>query len=88
MPELIRPLRDYHLVDVTGNQILPCRQSAAILRPGAGPSLGAAGITCDMCHNLQGPDFDRSLQGDGFANNSIVYNHSNEKVGPLLSRSR
>ncbi len=82
VPELIRPLRDYHLVDSNGNQILPATIGGDP-PAGSGPSLGAAGITCDMCHNLQGPDFKRSLQGDGFANNSIDYNHSIEKVGPF-----
>lgn len=82
VPELFRPLRDYQLVDSNGNQVLP----ATIGGPppaGSGPSLGASGITCDLCHNLQGPDFARSLQGDGFANNSIDYNHTVEKVGPF-----
>lgn len=83
VPEIFRPLRDYHLVDSNGNQILP----STIGGPppaGSGPSLGAAGITCDMCHNLQGPDLKRSFQGDGFANNSIDFNHTIEKVGPFL----
>jgi hypothetical protein len=82
VPELIRPLRDYHLVDSNGKQILPATIGGDP-PAGSSPSLGAAGITCDMCHNLQGPDFNRSVQGDGFANNSIDYNHSIEKVGPF-----
>src|SRR5579862_5627840 len=82
VPELIRPLRDYHLVDSNGNQILPATIGGD---PPAGslPSLGAAGITCDMCHNVQGADLARSVQGDGFANNSIDFNHTIEKVGPF-----
>jgi len=82
VPEQIRPLRDYHLVDSSGNQVL-----AATIGgdppPGSGPSLGAAGITCDLCHNLGGTDISRSFQGDGFANNSILFNHTIEKVGPF-----
>ena len=82
IPELIRPLRDYHLVDSTGKQVLP-----AVIGgdppPGSKASLGAAGITCDMCHNLSGADLDRSFQRDGFANNSILYQHTIEKVGPF-----
>lgn len=81
-PELFRPLRDYHLVDQNGNQVLPAEIGG---EPPAGalPSLGAAGITCDLCHNLAGPDLDRSFQMDGFANNSLKFNHTIEKVGPF-----
>jgi len=82
VPEFLRPLRDYHLVDSNGNQILPATIGGDP-PAGSGPSQGAFGITCDMCHNLQGPDLDRSFQGDGFANNSIDFNHTIEKVGPF-----
>jgi hypothetical protein len=82
VPELFRPLRDYHLVDGSGKQILP-ETIGGPPPAGAAPSLGAAGITCDMCHNLQGADLTRSVQGDGFANNSIDFNHTIEKVGPF-----
>lgn len=81
-PDLIRPLRDYHLVDASGNQILPASIGGD---PPAGsqPSLGANGITCDMCHNVAGPDLHRSFQQDGFANMSLLLNESIEKVGPF-----
>jgi len=82
VPELIRPLRDFHLVDGSGNQVLPL-EVGGDPPPGSVPSLGAAGITCDMCHNLQGPNLDRSFQADGFANISILFNHTIEKVGPF-----
>ena len=82
VPELIRPLRDFHLVDSTGKQVLPATIGGDP-PPGAGPSLGAAGITCDLCHNLGGADLNRSFQHDGFANNSILYEHTIEKVGPF-----
>jgi len=82
VPEIFRPLRDYHLVDANGNQIL-ASTIGGDPPAGSGPSLGASGITCDMCHNLQGPDLKRSMQGDGFANNSIDFNHTIEKVGPF-----
>ena len=82
VPEILRPLRDYHLVDSNGNQILPATIGGDP-PPGSGPSQGAFGITCDMCHNVQGPDLDRSFQGDGFANNSTDFNHTIEKVGPF-----
>jgi hypothetical protein len=81
-PDLIRPLRDYHLVGADGKQVLP----AEIGGPppvGAQPSLGASGITCDVCHNVPGPDVNRSFQRDGFANMSLLLNHSVEKVGPF-----
>jgi hypothetical protein len=81
-PDLIRPLRDYHLVDANGNQVLP-DQFGGPAPAGAQPSLGAAGITCDMCHNIEGPDLARSFQQDGFANMSLLLNHSIEKVGPF-----
>jgi hypothetical protein len=81
-PDLIRPLRDYHLVDAQGRQILPDLPGGA--PPfAAQPSLGAAGITCDLCHNLAGADLNRSFQHDGFANTSLFFNHSVEKVGPF-----
>ncbi len=81
-PDLIRPLRDYHLVDSLGNQVLP----ATIGGPppaGALPSLGAAGITCDLCHNVTAPDLNRSFQKDGFANISLIIDHTIEKTGPF-----
>ena len=82
-PDQIRPLRDYHLVDAQGHQILPDTPGGPA-PAGAQPSLGAAGVTCDLCHNLAGPDLNRSFQHDGFANTSILFNHTVEKVGPFL----
>jgi len=82
VPEIIRPLRDYHLVNAAGNQILPATIGGDP-PAGAQASIGAAGITCDMCHNIQGPNLNRALQADGFANNSILYNETIEKVGPF-----
>jgi hypothetical protein len=81
-PELFRPLRDYHLVDSNGKQVLPIDPGGPA-PPGSGPSLGASGITCDMCHNVGGVDLKRSLQNDGFANMSLLINKSIEKVGPF-----
>ena len=81
-PELIRPQRDYNLVDSQGNQILPA-EFGGDPPAGALPSLGAAGITCDLCHNLAGPDLNRSFQHDSFANTSLGFNHTIEKVGPF-----
>ncbi len=82
LPELIRPLRDYHLIDASGKQVIP-GEIGGYPPPGTGPSLGAAGITCDFCHNEGGPDLNRSFQGDGFANMSLILNESIEKVGPF-----
>ena len=81
-PDLFRPLRDYHLVDAHGNQVLPT-DPGGDPPAGAQPSLGAAGITCDLCHNVAGPDLNRSFQHDGFANMSLLLNESIEKVGPF-----
>ncbi len=82
-PDLLRPLRDYHLVDSSGNQIIP-PEIGGYPPAGSLPSLGAAGISCDICHNEGGPDIDRSFQRDGFANMSLILNESEEKVGPFL----
>jgi hypothetical protein len=81
-PDMIRPLRDYHLIDATGKQVLPAEIGGAP-PVGARASLGASGITCDMCHNIAGPDINRSFQRDGFANMSLELNHTVEKVGPF-----
>jgi hypothetical protein len=82
-PDLLRPLRDYHLVDSSGAQILP-PVIGGYPPAGSQPSLGAAGITCDVCHNVGGPDLQRSFQQDGFANMSLILNSTIEKVGPFL----
>ncbi len=81
-PELIRPLRDYHLVDANGNQVLP-EVIGGDPPAGSQASSGAAGITCDVCHNIAGADMSRSFQQDGFGNMSLLLNHSMEKVGPF-----
>jgi hypothetical protein len=81
-PDLYRPLRDYHLVDANGNQVLPATPGGAP-PPGSGPSLGAAGISCDVCHNVGGADLNRSFLRDGFGNASLLLNMSDEKVGPF-----
>ena len=83
LPELFRPFRDYHMVDSTGHQVIP-PEIGGYPTPGTKASLGAAGITCDFCHNVAGPDLNRSFQQDGFANMSLLLNHSIEKVGPFL----
>jgi hypothetical protein len=81
-PDLLRPLRDYHLVDSAGSQIVPDTIGG---QPPAGaqPSLGAAGITCDFCHNTAGPDLNRTFERDGFGNMGMLLNMSEEKVGPF-----
>ncbi len=81
-PELFRPLRDYHLTDAQGKQVLPEQPGGA---PPAGtlPSLAVQGISCDMCHNVSGPDLLRSFHGDGFANASLLIDHTVEKIGPF-----
>jgi hypothetical protein len=81
-PTTFRPLRDYVEVDANGNQLLPATIGGP---PQAGslPSLAAAGITCDVCHNVGGPDLTRSFYQDGFANMSLILNQTIEKVGPF-----
>ena len=82
VPEQIRPLRDYHLVDAAGNQVLPATIGGDP-PPGSGPSLGAAGITCDMCHNLAGPISAEVCKPTASPTISILFNHTIEKVGPF-----
>ena len=81
-PDLFRPLRDYHMTDTSGKQILPA-SIGGYPPSGALPSKGTAGISCDLCHNEGGPDLERSFKGDGFANTSLIINSSIEKVGPF-----
>jgi hypothetical protein len=83
-PDLFRPLRDYVMVDANGNQLLPSVPGGD---PPAGalPSLGAAGITCDFCHDENGPDLKRSFQMDGFANTSLLLSQTEVKTGPFLN---
>jgi hypothetical protein len=82
-PQLFRPLRDYVLVDASGNQVLPATPGGDPPE-GAQPSLGAAGITCDFCHDENGPDLNRSFQMDGFGNTSLLLNQTDLKTGPFL----
>ena len=77
-----RPLRDYHFLDSNGNQILPTDLGGPP-PAGAGPSLGAQGVGCDHCHNVQGPDTTRSLQGDGLANMAHQLEFTRIKIGPF-----
>jgi hypothetical protein len=83
-PDLFRPLRDYHMVDASGHQLLPAAIGG---QPpdGALPSAASAGISCDFCHNVVGPDFTRSFKHDGFGNTSLIINSSVEKVGPFAN---
>ena len=83
-PDLLRPLRDYHMVDSAGNQVLPATIGGQP-PPGALPSPGTAGISCDFCHNENGPDFNRTFQHDGFGNMGMLLNESIEKVGPFAN---
>jgi len=82
-PFSFRPLRDYAMVDSSGKQLIPDTPGGEA-PSGALPSLGAAGITCDFCHDQNGPNLDRSFQHDGFGNTSLYLNPSKEKVGPFL----
>ncbi len=80
--ENIRPLRDYHLVDGNGNQVLP-DEFGGLPPPGAQTSLGGFGVNCDYCHNVLGPDLDRSFQGDGLGNVGLQLLFTDFKVGPF-----
>src|SRR5713101_6827682 len=83
-PELFRPLRDDVMVDASGNQILPSGPGGDA-PPGALPSLGGGGRTCDFCHYENGPDLSRSFQMDGFGNASVLLSQTEVKTGPFLN---
>ncbi len=78
----VRPLRDDHFVNTAGEQVLPTVPGGPP-PPGSMPSLGAQGVSCDHCHNVQGPALQRSLLGDGFANNAQELEFTRIKVGPF-----
>jgi hypothetical protein len=89
-PDLLRPLRDYNILDVNGNQALPLEPGGPMPTDAAtcgeeggcgGDPLSTTGITCDSCHNVAGPDLNRSFQHDGFGNMSMLLNDTIEKVG-------
>jgi hypothetical protein len=89
-PDLLRPLRDYHILDANGNQALPLEPGGPLPTDAAtcgadggcsGNPLSTTGITCDSCHNVAGPDLNRSFQHDGFGNMSLLLNNTREKVG-------
>jgi hypothetical protein len=93
-PDLLRPLRDYNILDAKGNQALPLQPGGPMPTDAvtcgvdggcAGDPLSTTGITCDSCHDVAGPDLNRSFQGDGFANMSLLLNASMEKVGQFTS---
>src|SRR5580704_4030220 len=77
-PDLLRPLRDYHILDANGNQALPLTPGGPLPTDAAtcggvvggcsGDPLSTTGISCDSCHDVAGPDLNRSLQHDGFGN--------------------
>ena len=90
----LRPLRDFHLVSGHGCKPFGLKgtdgcQQVFPAEPGgpppsqALPSLGAAGISCDHCHNVSGSDHPRSLQGDGFANVAHLFDLTSFKIGPF-----
>jgi len=89
-PDLLRPLRDYNILDANGNQALPLEPggplptdaaTCAVAGGCAGDPLSTTGITCDSCHNTGGPDLNRSFQHDGFGNMSMLLNDTIEKAG-------
>jgi hypothetical protein len=89
-PDLLRPLRDYNILDANGNQALPLTPGGPIPTDAAtcgvdggciGDPLSTTGITCDSCHDVAGPDLNRSFQHDGFGNMSMLLNNTIEKVG-------
>lgn len=92
-PDLLRPLRDYHMLDASGNQVLPLEPggptptdaaTCGVENGCAGSPLSTTGITCDSCHNVGGPDLNRSFQHDGFGNMSMLLYQTKEKVGQFL----
>ena len=93
-PDLLRPLRDYTILDANGNQALPLLPGGPLPTDAAtcgtdggciGDPLSTTGITCDSCHDVAGPDLNRSFQRDGFGNMSLLLNATIEKVGQFTS---
>jgi len=89
-PDLLRPLRDYGLVDANGNQVLPLMPGGPVPTDaatcaadgGCGPDpISSTGINCDACHDVAGPDLNRTFQHDGFGNMGMLLVNSVEKVG-------
>ena len=89
-PDLLRPLRDYGLVDANGNQALPLTPGGPVptdaatcgVDGGCGPDpISSTGINCDACHDVAGPDLNRTFQHDGFGNMGMLLVNSIEKVG-------
>jgi hypothetical protein len=88
-PDLLRPLRDYNILDAFGNQVLPVQPGGPVPTDAAtcgmdqgcgGDPLSTTGITCDSCHDVAGPDLNRSFQHDGFGNMSMLLNNTIEKA--------
>src|SRR5579863_7802910 len=90
-PDLLRPLRDYTILDANGNQALPLEPGGPLPTDAAtcggveggciGDPLSTTGITCDSCHDTAGPDLNRSFQRDGFGNMGMLLSETMEKVG-------
>lgn len=92
-PDLLRPLCDYNILDINGNQALPLEPGGPVPTDAAtcgveggcgGDPLSTTGITCDSCHDVAGPDLNRSFQHDGFGNMSLLLNNTIEKAGQFL----
>jgi hypothetical protein len=48
--------------------------------------IGRMGLSCDLCHQVSGPDVERNLVGDlgdGISNNAVTIVQSIEKFGPF-----
>jgi hypothetical protein len=61
-----------------GSDAPPLRDSAS--------EVGGLGLSCDVCHQVSGPDLTRSLKGDlgdGIANNALILAPGEEKFGPI-----
>lgn len=93
-PDLLRPLRDYHMLDDSGHQALPHEPGGPTPTDAAtcgsdggcfGSPLSTTGITCDSCHDVAGPDLNRSFQHDGFGNMSMILKTTVEKVGQFAN---
>lgn len=80
--------RCHNPVDVALGNLPTFEQSAGRALAESATPLGARGISCDVCHQVTAPDFDRHLGGDlgdGIANAALNLRPGSPKQGPIAN---